>query len=867
MRAGLGFVFGVLAAWLLPSALWAEPTAFLEKYCSNCHDAESRKGGLDVGALQYPTDLPSLDTWVRIWDRVRAGEMPPKQKARPDLAEMRAFLSELERDLTQSDLRIRAGDGRATLRRLTRVEYENAVRDLFAMPHLEVQSLFPPDGTRGIYDKVGEALDFSEIQLGVTMEAAELILERAICTQPAPPPPRKEKLYPTTRKFWQALGNGDGFLIKDWQVDPLFPLVSPKVSGLSKNRTANPAFKNEEFVVRTGAFGLIRASDPSKYRSFNFIAPVDGEYRMRVSAWSFVLDQGHLRPNDRTEVASLWSEINRAEHRWLAYFDAPSFSPTVAEFQSWLPARSSVRFETETVRHADLDIAEYTGPGIAVDWVEIEGPLFDQWPTAAHRRLFGDLPIVPAARLSGVKPPRRAPAVVHGLNGKKTVLDVPVHTVWSDNPLADARRLLEGFLQRAFRRAVLPGELDAYVGIVERAMKPKSLPGGEMQPGNCFESAMREAYKTALCSTQFLMRRESPGRLTPHALASRLALWLWNSIPDDALLAAAARGDLSQPAGVQREVERMLGDPRSERFVADFLNQWLNLAKIDDTTPDRDLYPEFSSYMKNAMVMESQAFLREMLDHDLSVSHVIASSFGMLNGELARLYGIAGVEGHAIRKVDLPQGSVRGGFIGQAAVHKVTANGTTTSPVLRGKWFNERILGMRIPIPPPNVGSVEPDTRGAVTIREQLEKHRRDESCAACHVQIDPPGFAMELFDVIGGERKRYRSLGAGEPVSFVFRGGKTPRFKQGLPVECQGQLPDGSPFTDFGEFRKLLLQKQELVARNVLAQLLEYATGAPVHFADRPALEALLQKSANSRHGFRSMIHLIAGSELFQQK
>jgi hypothetical protein len=363
------------------------------------------------------------------------------------------------------------------------------------------------------------------------------------------------------------------------------------------------------------------------------------------------------------------------------------------------------------------------------------------------------------------------------------------------------------------------------------------------------------------------LRAELPGRLEPHALASRLALWLWNSIPDEALLAAATRGDLSTSQGMQREVERMLRDPRSARFVADFLNQWLNLGKIDDTTPDRDLYPEFSHYMKNSMVMESQAFLREMLEHDLSVSHVIGSSFGMLNGELARLYGIPGVDGHAIRRVDLPPGSVRGGFIGQAAVHKVTANGTTTSPVLRGKWFNERILGMHIPLPPPNVGSVEPDTRGAVTIRDQLEKHRRDESCAACHAQIDPPGFAMELFDVIGGERRNYRSLGAGEPVNFVLPGGKTPRFKQGLAVDCAGQLPDGSPFADFGEFRKLLLGKQELVARNVLAQLLEYASGAPLHFADRPALEELLQKSRETEFGFRSMIHIVAGSALFQQK
>jgi hypothetical protein len=439
--------------------------------------------------------------------------------------------------------------------------------------------------------------------------------------------------------------------------------------------------------------------------------------------------------------------------------------------------------------------------------------------------------------------------------------------VGTQSPLKDARRLLEKFLTRAFRRPVTGRELDAYVEIVFKAMQPRVSDHGTVEAGDCFETAMREAYKTALCSSHFLFREETPGHLSEVAIASRLALWLWNSVPDEHLLNAALRGELGGAPGMAREVERMLRDPRSERFITDFLNQWLNLSKIDDTTPDRDLYPEYSSYLKNSMLLESRAFFREMLERDLSTSHVVASEFLMLNGELARLYGVAGVEGHAVRKVRIPEGNVRGGFIAQAAVHKVTANGTTSSPVLRGKWFNERILGMQIPLPPPNVGSVEPDTRGAVTIREQLDKHRRDESCAACHALIDPPGFALELFDVIGGERRHYRSLGAGEPVKFTVPGGRVGRFKKGLPVECQGLLPDGTPFEDFAGFRASLLQKQDLIARNVLAQLLEYATGAPVHFADRPALESLLEQSRQKRNGLRSMIHLVAQSELFRQK
>lgn len=846
--------------------LRADTSAFLDKYCSGCHDSESRKGGLDIVNLGQPTDLGSLDLWVRIFDRVAQGEMPPKQKARPHPKEQTAFLQDLQKNLTFHDLQLRSVDGRATLRRLTRVEYENAVRDLFSMPHLELRGLFPPDGTRGSYDKVGEALDLSEIQLGVYLNAAEQILDQVICTQERPIAARSERFYPTTRKFWQALGNGDGFLIKNWQVDPLFPLVSPKVTGF-KNRTEHPDFKNDEFVRRTDSFGLIRSSDPSKYRSFNFVAPVDGMYRFRVSAWSFLMDRGDLKPNARTEVASLWSGIDRKTNRVLAYFDAPSFSPKVSEFKSWLPAQSGIRFETETVRHAEADISEYVGPGVAVDWVEVDGPFFEQWPSQGHRLLFGDLPLVPSETLKDLQRPRRSPAVIYGPLRRASAIGSPEITVGSEDPLSDARKLLGRFLNRAFRRPVRPEEVDAYVGIVDRSMKPTRSVAGEMLPGMCFETAMREAYKTALCSSHFLFRQEVPGRLDEAALANRLALWLWNSIPDADLLSVAAAGGLSKPNILRGQVDRMLRDARSERFVSDFLNQWLNLAKIDDTVPDRQLYPEFSQYMKHSMVLESEAFFREMLDANLDASHLVSSSFVMINGELGRLYGVSGVDGHAIRKVELPEGSVRGGFIAQAAVHKVTANGTTTSPVLRGKWFNERILGMTIPIPPPNVGSVEPDTRGAVTVREQLDKHRRDESCAACHAQIDPPGFAMELFDVIGGERTRYRSLGAGETVNITLPGGKTPNYRMALPVECQGQLADGSPFENFGDFRKLLLQRQELLARNLLKQILEYATGSPLHFADRPAFDRLVEESRREKHGLRSMIYLIAQNELFQQK
>jgi hypothetical protein len=302
--------------------------------------------------------------------------------------------------------------------------------------------------------------------------------------------------------------------------------------------------------------------------------------------------------------------------------------------------------------------------------------------------------------------------------------------------------------------------------------------------------------------------------------------------------------------------------------VADFLNQWLNLQKIGDTTPDKDLYPEFMPYLQDSMLEESRAYFREILSANLGVQNVVAGDFAMVNGSLAGLYGLHGVDGHAIRRVSLPRGSDRGGFITQAAVLKVTANGTTTSPVVRGAWFNERILGLPLPPPPPNVGAVEPDTRGAITIREQLEKHRRDASCAACHEKIDPPGFALEAFDVIGGARTRYRSLGSGSAVPGLLRDGHRPvRYKEGLPVDCAGKLPNGQPFANVNDLRARLLADPDLLAKNLLAQMLVFATGAEIHFADRPALQRLVEESRKEGHRVRSMLHLIAQSDLFKNK
>ena len=387
---------------------------------------------------------------------------------------------------------------------------------------------------------------------------------------------------------------------------------------------------------------------------------------------------------------------------------------------------------------------------------------------------------------------------------------------------------------------------------------------------------MLAGYKSILCSPDFLFTGNTDlaengaprVRLSGRALAERLALWFWNSMPDAELLALASEGRLHLTENLKKQTGRLLADPRSDRFIADFTDQWLDLRKIDATQPDTKLYPEAREHLKHSMIAETRAYLRELITHDLSVTHLVKSDFGMLNQSLADHYSVLGVTGCDVRRVSLPADSPRGAFLTQAAVLKVTANGTTTSPVTRGAWINERILGNPIPPPPPGVPAIDPDTRGANTIREQLEKHRSDTRCAGCHAQIDPPGFALESFDVIGGFRDRYRSLAGGNTqATFHFASGFAPKVHLNLPVDPSGKVSSGDDFKDVTGFQALVLRKPEVLASNMVRQFLMYGTGSEPHYADRREIARILAQTNASNHGLRSLIDAIVQSELFLTK
>lgn len=859
----------LLLAGLLPVELTAADDAAratMTTYCADCHDRDAKKGGLDLTALTWPpTNVSRLVQWTRVIDRITSGEMPPAKKPQPSAEERQALVHWLDAGLIAAETDVRRGSGRATQRRLTRDEYQNALRDLLSLPDLEVKDLLPPDGSRHGIDRIGEALDLSHVHLAQYLAAAERALDAAICTQPTPPPVRKHRMFPgSSFKFRQAVGPGNAVLLQGLKPDPLWP-----APGEYRDETYGQGISKAEAAGVGRSQSAIAVFQPAieGWRTSTLFAPVhSGTYRLRFSTWSLWWNAGVVEPAKRTETSVLHSGSHV-----LGYFDAPSLAPTEHEIRVRLGPGDEVVFDAASlwwrgwqVRQRKGGAAAHVGPAVAMDWFEAEGPLYESWPPQSHRRLFAELPFKPFDGASGEKAPVHPPVrqtrgygwpAPHELTAAETR---PIlHTVFSSEPLADAQRLLGDFLPRAFRRPVPADEVARYVALVQDRLEQK----------DCFESALRHSYTAALCSPSFLVRRESPGPLDDHALATRLSLWLWSSVPDDALRALADQGNLHEPAVLRAQVDRLLADPRSERFITDFLDQWLNLRKIATNDPDPKLYPEFNAYLQDSMLAESRAFLRELIAKDLPASTLVASDFVTINQRLAEHYGIPGVIGSAIRRFPLPADSIRGGVLTQAAVLKVTANGTTTSPVVRGVFVSERLLGQTIPAPPPGIPAIDPDTRGATTVREQLAKHRADASCAACHQKMDPPGLALERFDVIGGWRERYRSVDKGDTVGLRLADGHGVSYRAGPPVDASGETDQHEPFADFAAFRALVRQHPQQIANAFVKQLVTYATGAEVGYADRKEIERLLTDAASAQYGVRSLIQAIANSRLFLEK
>jgi mono/diheme cytochrome c family protein len=867
----------IVATLFSTSLLASPPSSFLEQHCTDCHDAETKKGGLDLTALALKLDdRASFATWVKVHDRVASGEMPPKKKARPPAEATGVFLRELDAQLTASDAARVAAEGRVRMRRMTRAEFENTLADLLALPRLDIQALLPADGTVAGFDKIATGLDLSPAHLAAYAEAVEKALDAAIATRSTPPPVYKQRIYPAGLfKFQFNLGLGQFVLLKDKQNDPALPVrggfedkngfvgdEGPDVEERRKLLEALKAAKSQSAV------GLLNPNLAGYEAALNVSPIYAGMYRMKLSLWGFDWKDGKPQPCPAPQAAVLRAHEEGKQQeggRLLKAFTAPSMQSNEEEITQWLDAHESVVFDPVSVPWNGLRIgqiagraAKHVGPGVAIDWFEIEGPLNPAWPPECHQRLFGDLPIAKLPAGSDAIPPQRDEVRSIGGYLPSMYLDLtpqerkpPLETVQSAQPEADARKLLAGFLPKAFRRPVSESEVAPYVALVMKRLAAK----------DCFEDAMRRAYVAVLTSPEFLFHSVEGNAFT---LASRLSYWLWNGPPDEVLLAAARDGSLQRPEVLHREVDRLLADKRSERFIRDFADQWLDLRRVNETTPDPQLYPEYRFLLHEGMVAETRAFLRELIAADAPATALVRPGFAMLTQRLAEHYGITEVSGVEVRRVALPAGSPRGGLLGHAAILKLTANGTTTTPVKRGVWVMDRLLNEPAPPPPPSVGAIDPDTRGATTVREQLDKHRNDASCAACHAKIDPAGFALESFDPIGGHRTRYRSTGKGDVPPEKGSTAWKVNYKLGPAVDASGELPDGRAFKNVNELNAILAEDSARLARAFIAHLSRYATGAEVSYADRAEIARIVQSTATKQHGIRSLIHALAESKLF---
>jgi hypothetical protein len=404
--------------------------------------------------------------------------------------------------------------------------------------------------------------------------------------------------------------------------------------------------------------------------------------------------------------------------------------------------------------------------------------------------------------------------------------------------------------------------------VPEAEVKPfLALTEAKLIRGDKFEEALRVGLKAILCSPNFLYLRNTPGKLDDHQLAARLSYFFWSSMPDETLFELANKKALNTPEELRAQVERMLKHPKSSAFTEHFTGQWLSLRNLKATDPDAKLYPEFDPLLEYSMPKETHLFFEEILKNDRSALEFVHSDWSIINNRLAVHYGIPGVKGQEFRKVSLPANSHRGGVLTQASVLKVTANGTTTSPVLRGAWVLDRILGKPAPLPPNDIPAIEPDVRGATTIREQLAKHRSQATCASCHSRIDPPGFALESFDVIGGWRDNYRVTPSAKYKPTGSYDGRGVNFAYGPRVSPADELADGRKFQNIDGFKKLLLEDPDQIVRNLAQKLVVYSTGHGIEPADRAAVDQIVAAAKAKNYGFRTLIHEIVQSETFRNK
>jgi len=825
-----GWVFwGALMAFLTP--LRAQEAAspairsFLGTYCAECHGPEKQKGERRFDHLALPiVKADGLIEVQAIIDQLNLGEMPPAEaKKNPAPAEVAAVVAHLTQLVADAHTRLASTGGKTVLRRLNRREYLHTVSDLFALnlAMFDPTTKFPRDQSVQHMDNIGDALKTSGYLLAQYVDAADQIVEKALSST-EPPPERTWRFHdnfqqqPELRYSHGRVQNfrymclyesaqstqhegAYGPLLAFAQGVPADGFYEIRVKAEAKNRQhpydpkifgTDPAMPFRLGIVAGQAkVGPLHQPQPIEPQLGETVVKDDVAEWHTFRVW---LDRGFTPrftfPNGTLSIRTTWNRILR-------------------QYNSSFPVE--VRATTGIVVAREVVQRHGFPPHIRIHEVEIRGPLNPMWPTASQHTILGDTPFTPAR----------------------------------------TREIITTFATRAYRRPVRPAEIDRLLAVVE----------GRQQAGRLPFDALKDGLKAVLCSPAFLYLAEpssdtptSPASriLNADALATRLSYFLWSTTPDAELTRSASTGELLQPKFLLEQTRRLLASPRADTFVQGLLDSWLNLRTLGDMAPDRGTFVRYyAEDLQSAMKRETYLFTRDLLDRNASIVRFLEADYTFANRPLARLYGLPNAvdaaTGHEFRRIAVDP-TQRGGLLGQASVLTVSANGVETSPVTRGVWLLENILGTPPAPPPDNVPPIDPDIRGAKSRREILTKHRDNPSCYECHRKIDPLGFALENFDPIGAWRQSY---------------------DKGAPIDTAGELPGGQRFADVAGLKRVLLERKSQFARMLTERLLTYACGRRVELLDRPAIDAIIVATKPTDYPFRDLIEQVVLSQTFRSK